>query len=395
MAYSKLLSVLLFLQFSLIAQSDKAQLTGTISDYPNSLVRIRIGEYPHNRHMCFKDSTLTDENGNFAFRNIDIAELMPVVILLRSELTDENSFAEYNKCGLVWLEKGTVAHIKASKEHLPLLNIQSNLTMNNDQLRFIEKEKTHYDAYLETKKLYLLYENDTSKIGKAKAESLASKRDWGFINFGIKSTTDFAKTNPNSALSAHILYLKYNNADYFGDFNTLDSAYNLLSSEAKNTKYGQKLALKIKNEKASLEGKFAPNFTLTDREGKIFSLSDYKGKCVVLDFWGSWCYPCRKEHPHLRQVYEKYKGLEIVMLACKDYSKEKWYSAIEKDNIQSMRHVWVDHKDPHNMTTLFDVTGFPTKIVIDTEGYIVTRVIGYGEEEETQFENAIKKSLKL
>ncbi len=391
MKFFKTLVITIAVTTQLIAQ--KAQLLGRIADYPNQQVRIRMDEYPHNRHLSIRDSTLTDNNGNFVFKDLNITELTPVAIMLGSELDDVNGFVEYQLSGLVWLDKGSVVQVKLHKDKMPLLEIVSDMPINKDQMRLIEEEKPEYETYLETKRQYFISKMDTSEAGKAKTEKLDFDYFWRYTKFGIQSTKGFVERNPNSPLTAHLLYIQYNKSGFDGDIKTLDSVFNIMTPAVQQTKYGQKLATKIAKTKAALEGSMASNFTVVDKEGKTFSLSDYKGRCVILDFWGSWCYWCRDAHPHLRQVQEKYaaSGLEIIMFGCRDHSREKWLKAIEKDGLQAMRHVWVDYKDPSNATTLFDVVGYPTTLVINKQGRIVARILGGGEEEQKKLDDILKE----
>ena len=391
MTFLKTLAIFLIVSSHLLAQ--KAQLSGKVVDYPNQQVRIRIGEYPLNRHMCIRDSTLTDKNGNFVFKDLNITELTPVAIMLGSELDDMNGFVEYQLCGIVWLDKGSIVQVKTHKDSMPLVEIKSDLRINKDQMRLIEEEKPIYRTYLETKRQYFMSKKDTTEVGRAKTEKLDFDYNWRYTKFGLESTNDFAKRNPNSALSAHLLYIQFHHSKYDSDIKTLDSVYNILTPLAHQTKYGQKLAARIASMKSTSEGCIAPIFTVVDKEGKTFSLSDYKGRCIVLDFWGSWCSWCRVAHPHLRQIQEKYaaNALDIIMFGCKDHSKEKWLKAIEKDSLQAMRHIWVDYKDPSNMTILFDVVGYPTTIVINREGHIVARILGGGEENQKKLDEILEK----
>jgi thiol-disulfide isomerase/thioredoxin len=393
MTFFKILAFTLAFSTQIMAQ--KAQLSGRIVDYPNQLVRIRMGEYPQNRHMSIRDSTLTDKNGNFVFKDLDITELTLVAILLGPESKDVNWFVEYQLCGVVWLDKGSNVQVKTHKDRMPLVEIVSDLPINRDQMRLIEEEKANYETYLDIKRQYFLSKKDTSVAGKAKTEKLDFEYNWKYTKFGLESKNGFAQKNTNSPLTAHMLYNQYNSSSYDSDVKTLDSVFQLMTPSAQQTKYGQKLATKISKAKAASTGNMAANFTVVDKEGKIFSLSDYKGRFVILDFWGSWCWWCRETHPHLRQLQEKYAadGLEIIMFGCRDNGKERWLKAIEKDSLQAMRHVWVDYNDPSNATTLFDVVGYPTTIVIDREGKIIARIIGGGEEEQKKLDDVLKKTL--
>ena len=119
-------------------------------------------------------------------------------------------------------------------------------------------------------------------------------------------------------------------------------------------------------------GKLAPEFSIPAVDGGNLALNDYKGQMLLLDFWGSWCGPCRHESPNLVQVYKKYggEGFEILSIAL-DKSEGRWKNAIKKDGLN-----WKGHgsnlqrmKDP--VAVLYGVREIPTKYLIDEEGYII------------------------
>lgn len=136
------------------------------------------------------------------------------------------------------------------------------------------------------------------------------------------------------------------------------------------------------------EGAPAPEFTLKDINGKDFSLSSLKGKYVILDFWGSWCGWCIKGIPDLKKAYEKYKGqLEIVGIDCND-TEEKWKAAVEKHTLP-----WIHVRNEGNpdVTLLYGIEGFPTKIILDKEGNIVKTVVGEDPEFYKHLDALMKK----
>jgi len=130
----------------------------------------------------------------------------------------------------------------------------------------------------------------------------------------------------------------------------------------------------------TVSGKPAPAFTYPDPEGNMVSLSDFKGKWVLLDFWYVDCPWCRKLTPHLINIYEdwsKTKDFEIISVSVdkpKDY--ERWLEAIEHDGA-----TWTQVNDSTKTYPLeYGITGYPTLILIDPEGNGVRKVIGYQEE---------------
>jgi peroxiredoxin len=103
-------------------------------------------------------------------------------------------------------------------------------------------------------------------------------------------------------------------------------------------------------------GNMAPDFLQHDVDGKPVKLSDFKGKYVLLDFWGSLCAPCRRAHPHLRQVYDQYKAKNFTILSVSVYdmpdNKQRWLTAIATDKL-----TWTQVSDPRNA----GVAGVPNK----------------------------------
>ena len=126
------------------------------------------------------------------------------------------------------------------------------------------------------------------------------------------------------------------------------------------------------------EGRPAPDFTLTDINGRPLALSSLRGKYVVLDFWGSWCGWCIKGFPQMKEYYNKYRGkFEIVGIDCND-PEQKWRDAVKKHQLP-----WLHVYSPRDSRVPADygIQGFPTKIIISPDGKIVKTIVG----EDPQF----------
>ncbi len=120
-------------------------------------------------------------------------------------------------------------------------------------------------------------------------------------------------------------------------------------------------------------GKVAPELSLPDINGNEIKLSSLKGKYVLVDFWASWCLPCRKENPNVVQAYNKYKNKNFIILGVSlDKEKEDWLNAIERDKLS-----WAQVSDLREWNSIavstFNFTGIPFNILIDPDGKIIAQ----------------------
>ena len=132
------------------------------------------------------------------------------------------------------------------------------------------------------------------------------------------------------------------------------------------------LAQELAKARGPLEaGMEAPDFTELTPEGKPLKLSDLRGKVVLIDFWASWCGPCRRENPHVVKLYEKYKdkGFEILGVSL-DRDRDRWLQAIKDDKL-----TWPQVSDLQHWQSkaakLYNVTGIPYTVLLDANGNII------------------------
>lgn len=156
---------------------------------------------------------------------------------------------------------------------------------------------------------------------------------------------------------------------------TLKLFYNRLSPLAKQSIYGRNINVMLEQRKIGMPGTIAHVFEKKDINGSNISLANYKGNSyVLLDFWGSWCVPCRKGHPHMRELYTKYKdrGIEFIGIADDDATPDAWRKAVINDSL-SWPQVLRGPDREDNLSQKYNVIYYPTKILIDKAGKIIGR----------------------
>lgn len=127
-------------------------------------------------------------------------------------------------------------------------------------------------------------------------------------------------------------------------------------------------------------GDIAPDLEYTSPDGKSYKLSDLRGKVVLIDFWASWCGPCRRENPNVVQAYDKYtkakfknaKGFEIYSVSL-DRSKGAWEKAIEQDKLAWKYHVSDLKAWSSEAAATYGVRSIPTNVLLDAEGKIIAK----------------------
>ena len=202
----------------------------------------------------------------------------------------------------------------------------------------------------------------------------------------LERMTDYVKKYPSSALAANFLCMNTGRMT----LEQLKEAYNKLDETARQTSAGKEIAAEIATLDRVAPGNPAPEIAKNDLvTGKPFALSSLKGKVVLLDFWASWCVPCRKSNPHVKALYEKYrkKGFDVVYVADNDSRPEEALKAIDQDGIRKYHHVLrglKTLKDANGKMTGYDksedvseqyaIHFLPTKYLIDREGKIIGKV---------------------
>ena len=166
-----------------------------------------------------------------------------------------------------------------------------------------------------------------------------------------------------------------------------EAKFYALTEEQKNSKTGKALILKIESNKSTAIGKPVIPFAQIGIDGTMVDINAYKGKVILIDFWGSWCVPCRISHPALKELYDQYKskGFEIIgisnEIANSNRDKKKqdiaWRKAVKEDGLTWPQILY----DPaiKDIVKEYDINGYPTKFLVDQNGKFVMRILGNSE----------------
>lgn len=181
-------------------------------------------------------------------------------------------------------------------------------------------------------------------------------------------TSAFVKANPDAtAASLAIINSHLNSTDYL----KAENCYNLLSSKGKESYYAKRVKSFVDASKAIEIGNQAPNLKLKDIDGNTFDLSEHRGKYIFLDFWASWCKPCREEHPTLRKLNADYKNKNIMFVSVSmDTNSQSWRQAVADDAL-----TWTQLHDPlamnGSLAQAYSLKALPFNCVLDPTGKII------------------------
>lgn len=221
-----------------------------------------------------------------------------------------------------------------------------------------------------------LYGDDWYKIDEkdARYESYKKSNDSLQQIYLVPIIEKLVKQHPNSPASAFVLA---GSGKGLSSMKTQEELYSMLSSKMQHSKEGTYFYDYIQGIKNSAIGKTVNNFELPNPEDNAISLNHFKGKYLLIDFWASWCAPCRQSFPHMRQLYQQYKGKNFEILSISiDQNNKAWLKAVKEE-----KNPWPQVLDTKNISQKgFAISGVPSTFLISPDGKILAKQVGFDPE---------------
>ncbi len=261
----------------------------------------------------------------------------------------------------IWLDTGLTTFEAKNEKFREAKIIGSKSQTESEQLRSAVKDYRKHRDSLTQIAISTIYNDSIKKIANEALKVIYASH--------LEIETDFVKKNPKSYVS---VWFVDHYSTTLGRTKTQE-LFNALDDSLKQSSYGERITHYLNINVNPKIGDSYVNFSMTNNKGELINLSDYNGKLLLLDFWASWCGPCKEEYPALKEAYAKFhdKGFEIVSIS-QDQNREDWINAIETNGLNWV-NLWDASGNNADPYLIYDINGIPDNFLIDKNGIIVAR----------------------